>query len=147
MQQQSLRRALGIMAALALAATACGGNGGSGDAGGTSHSVDATVKDFAITLDPSSVTAGDVEFSITNDGPSVHEFVVLGTDLAAGELPVEGSEVNEDDASLSSEGEAEDIEPGTTASLTLNLAAGSYVVICNISGHYTSGMRAAFTVS
>jgi uncharacterized cupredoxin-like copper-binding protein len=31
--------------------------------------------------------------------------------------------------------------------LTLNLKKGRYVLICNIPGHYKSGMHADFTVS
>jgi uncharacterized cupredoxin-like copper-binding protein len=42
--------------------------------------------------------------------------------------------------------EAEDIAPGTTATLTTDLKAGSYVIICNLPTHYESGMHAAFTV-
>ena len=42
---------------------------------------------FAIALDQSTVTAGAVEFSITDNGPSEHEFVVFKTDLAPEGLP------------------------------------------------------------
>jgi uncharacterized cupredoxin-like copper-binding protein len=30
--------------------------------------------------------------------------------------------------------------------LTVDLAAGSYVLLCNLPGHYESGMRTAFDV-
>ena len=47
-----------------------------------------------------------------------------------------------------------DIEVGDTASLTVDLEAGSYVAVCNIveeedgetESHYQEGMRASFTV-
>jgi uncharacterized cupredoxin-like copper-binding protein len=32
------------------------------------------------------------------------------------------------------------------ATLTADLAAGKYVVICNVAGHYQLGMRIALTV-
>lgn len=42
--------------------------------------------------------------------------------------------------------EQEDIAPSTTGVLETNLDAGSYVIICNLPGHYDQGMHAAFTV-
>ena len=35
---------------------------------------------------------------------------------------------------------------GKVSVVTADLAAGKYVVICNIAGHYQLGMRAALTV-
>ena len=44
-----------------------------------------TVQEWAVLPDPNSVSAGDVTFSITNDGPEdLHEFVVIATDLDPG---------------------------------------------------------------
>ena len=57
-------------------------------------------------------------FSINNEGPSAHEFVVIETDDAPGDLTVEDGEVTED--GLNVIGEAEDIAPSTTADLTLH---------------------------
>ena len=36
--------------------------------------------------------------------------------------------------------------PNKVATITANLEAGSYVILCNVSGHYQLGMRAAFKV-
>jgi uncharacterized cupredoxin-like copper-binding protein len=43
--------------------------------------------------------------------------------------------------------EIEDIEKGATPKLTIDLDAGSYVLICNVAGHYRQGMRTSFTVT
>jgi hypothetical protein len=49
--------------------------------------------------------------------------------------------------------EVEDIPVGDTPTLTVDLTAGSYVLICNIfdesenEAHYQEGMRTGFTVS
>ena len=43
--------------------------------------------------------------------------------------------------------EVEDIAVGATASLPVDLAAGHYILICNIPAHYTSGMHAEFTTN
>lgn len=50
------------------------------------------------------------------------------------------------------QGEIEDIAVGDTQSVTLDLVAGNYVLICNIydadeqEAHYQEGMRVAFTI-
>lgn len=112
---------------------------------GEGTAVAATVQDFEITVDPTTASAGEVNFTIANDGPSTHEFVVVKTDVAPDALPTADGEVTEDGLDVA--GEAEDIAPSTTATLSLDLDAGSYVIMCNITGHYQQGMNTGFTVS
>ena len=135
-----------IIAGLAIAASSCGG-----DEGGT---VEITLQEFAVTSDPGSVSAGSVKFEATNEGPDdVHEFVVIATDLGITELPtVEDGSVDEEGEGVEVIGEIEDIPVGETQSVTLDLEAGNYVLICNIydpdedEAHYQEGMRTSFTV-
>jgi uncharacterized cupredoxin-like copper-binding protein len=137
------RRYVVALAALTLAAVSCGGGGGVG----------ATLEDFSITLDSDSASAGEVTFSIQNNGPSVHEFVVIKTDLAPDALPTTEEDgvtiVDEEGQGIEPVDEVEDIPVGESPELTVNLDAGSYVIICNISengGHYLNGMHTGFTV-
>ena len=124
---------------------ACGGGG---------ETVDVTLQEFAVGVDPASVSAGEVTFSVTNDGPDdVHEFVVIQTDLGPTELPTdENGAVEETGEGMEVIDEIEDMEVGSSEDLTVDLDAGNYVLICNIwdedeqESHYQEGMRAAFTV-
>ncbi len=68
----------------------------------------------------------------------------MKSDAAPDQLPVENGLVSEDGVDLI--GEAEDIAPSTTTDLTLNLQPGSYIIMCNIAGHYEQGMHTGFTV-
>jgi uncharacterized cupredoxin-like copper-binding protein len=122
---------------LTLTAASCGGGG---------NAVGATLEDFSITLDTDSVTAGSVSFDITNNGPSVHEFVVFATDLPEDQLPTtdEGT-VDEEGQGLELVDEVEDIAVDANPTLDVNLDAGPYVVICNVPGHYQQGMHASLT--
>lgn len=127
---------IGLAALLALSGVACSSGGAA---------IGVTEKDFEINLDETSADAGEVTFDITNDGPSEHEFVVFKTDLAEDALPLA------DDGSVSEEGEGlevvdevEDIAPDSSPSLTVDLDAGSYVIICNLPGHYKQGMHTSF---
>ncbi|MCU1379442.1 MAG: hypothetical protein JWN29_2425 [Acidimicrobiales bacterium] len=136
-----MRRIWGILGVLALGLVGCGD--GDGSSGGT---VGATLSDFKISLDTSSVPAGDVTFEVANKGPSVHEFVVFKTDLAPEALPRDDSgEVAESDEFAPID-EIEDIQNGAQPKLDVNLEAGTYVIICNVPAHYGRGMHAALQV-
>jgi uncharacterized cupredoxin-like copper-binding protein len=147
------------MLALAIAATACGGDDDgedAGDGGGSAAvgTVQVTLQEFAIAANPTSVGAGEVTFEAENVGPDdPHEVVVIKTDLAPDALPTkEDGSVDEEGEGVEALGEIEEFAPGETQSMTLDLEAGSYVLICNIydademEAHYQEGMRLAFTV-
>ena len=133
-----------IAAAATLGLVGCGDDDDDGGAAGT---IDATLKDFEIQLSDSSAPAGEVTFEVKNEGPSVHEFVVFETDLKPDKLPTDDNgDVAEGD-DLEPVDEIEDIEPDATPSLTVDLAAGHYVVACNVPGHYRQGMHTEFTAT
>jgi hypothetical protein len=135
-----------LVGLVALLLPACGG-----DEGGT---VAVTLQEFSIGVDPASISAGEVVFDASNEGPDdVHEFVVFRTDLGPADLPTdETGAVVETGEGVELIGEIEDIPVGETMSVTLDLDAGSYVFICNIydedeqESHYQEGMRTGYTV-
>ena len=145
---------VGAALALALVATACGGDDEESGGGGDGTSVVVTLQEFAIGAVPASAAAGTTTFETTNDGPEdVHELVVVKTDLPPEALPtVADGSVDEEGEGIEPVDEIEDIAVGDTQSLTVDLEAGSYVLICNIydaeeqEAHYQEGMRLAFTV-
>ena len=136
---------------------ASGATGGASAATGGAPSVAVTLQEYAIVPSPTSVPAGGVTFTVTNQGPDeVHEFVVRKTDLAVDALRTksDGSAI-EEGAGITPVDEIEDIAVGSTQTLTVSLDAGSHVLICNIVAkvngekvsHYHQGMRAALTVT
>lgn len=117
-------------------------------AGGT---VSVSLNQWTITPSATTVPAGSVNFDVTNDGTVTHEFVVLQTDTPASEIPIksfegEADRINEDTAGTNV-GETGDMEAGATQTLTLDLAPGHYVFVCNLPGHYGQGMHIDFTVA
>ena len=136
-----IKRVAVVVGLVALFAPACSGGGDDGDVG-------VTLSDFEVQLDPTSAPAGEVTFAVTNDASQTHEFVVFQTDLAPDQLPTNAEgDVDEEGEGVAAVDEVEDIAGGSDAELTVNLDAGSYVLICNLPGHYRQGMHAAFTVS
>jgi uncharacterized cupredoxin-like copper-binding protein len=87
-------------------------------------------------------TAGKITFIVKNSGKARHEFVVIRTNVPAGKLPVKNGRASEN----GHKGEIGNLAPGATKKVTLTLAKGRYVLICNFSGHYQAGQHAAFTV-
>jgi uncharacterized cupredoxin-like copper-binding protein len=145
-----------LVGALTFALAACSSSDESGEPSYAPSSSDTgadamggiatTLKDFAITPATTSASAGEITFDVTNDGPSDHEMVIIKTDLAPDALPTDSKgEVVEDE--VEAVDEVEDVAPGSSVSLSVNLEAGSYVLICNLPGHYAAGMSAAFTVN
>jgi len=115
---------------------------------GTVGAIGATERDFEISLDSSTASAGSATFHVTNDGPATHQFVILKTDDAPDALPLD-NEGNADESAdgIANAGIIEDITPGSSKDLTVDLKPGKYVVICNLPGHYKLGMNAGLTVS
>ena len=84
---------------------------------------------------------GKVKFVVTNVGRIKHEFVVLSTAKPAGNL-LKGKEADES----GNVGEIGGILPGQAKTVTLQLKAGHYALICNFPGHYLTGQFADFYV-
>jgi uncharacterized cupredoxin-like copper-binding protein len=102
--------------------------------------VTADLASYTIKPDKASVAAGPVKFIAKNASPSeVHELAVLRI---------------RDDGSFQNGGEIEDLKPGRSGEIVLDLHRGKYELACLIvSGqegstvdHYKEGMRIAFEV-
>jgi len=125
------------------------------DDGGSATTIDVTLQEWAVVVSDDSAPAGEVTFTITNDGPEdVHEFVVFMTDLDVDALPTDDTgAVDEEAEGIEVIGEVEDVAVGDSAELTVTLEPGSYALVCNIysededEAHYQMGMRTAFTAT
>ncbi len=100
--------------------------------------------EFAVNPAQDTVDAGALTFNVSNDGTTDHTFRVIKTDLAPDALPTAASQV--DEAQVDVVASTPDFAAGETQEVSVDLEAGSYVLICNLPGHYDLGMRAAFTV-
>jgi uncharacterized cupredoxin-like copper-binding protein len=103
--------------------------------------------EYAVTPAQASAPAGSVTFQVENAGGQIHNFRVITSDLDAGSLPIIADEFVVDEDAVDVVGSLAEFEPGVTMELALDLEAGPYVLICNVPGHYESGMHAAFEVT
>ncbi|MCX6534336.1 MAG: sulfocyanin-like copper-binding protein [Actinobacteria bacterium] len=105
------------------------------------------VKEWKVKVDQQKATAGEVVFTVTNEGTIGHEFLVVKTDVADGEIELDGDHFSEENASLLVIDEIGEFAKKTTESLTVTLEPGDYQLVCNLPGHYENGMHTSFTVT
>ena len=115
-----------------------------GETPAAATTVDVELIEFAVNPAQNTVDAGTLTFSVSNDGTEDHSFRVIETDLAPDALPTAASRV--DEARVIIVANIQQFAAGETQEVSVDLAAGSYVLICNVPGHYDLGMRVAFTV-
>lgn len=110
------------------------------------NEVHVTLHSFEIVADKLTVPAGNVTFKATNTDVVNHEMLVIPVADANIELPYNAltSRLSED--GLTSMGEVPEIEGNTNGEVTLDLAPGTYILLCNLVGHYQSGMHTVLTV-
>lgn len=116
------------------------------------QTVTVTLKDkgmesMTIETSPAEIKAGEVTFNVTNTSETlVHEFVVAKSDTPVDALPYDEAEKEVSEDAMEVQSEIEDIDPGKTGKLTLNLAPGSYLLLCNKTGHFRAGMAKTINV-
>lgn len=133
------RNALTLTALLTLAS--CAAPAASGD-----DTVRVKLADDRIVLNPVSVPGGRIVFDTVNTATAlVHEIEVFAGATNGALLPVANSVA--DTTGLTLIDEIEDIIPGASANLTIDLIPGTYLVVCNLPTHYELGMWAYLTVT
>jgi uncharacterized cupredoxin-like copper-binding protein len=100
--------------------------------------VHVTERDFKITA-PKVLNAGDHVLSVDNKGPDDHELIVAREGKTHLRFRADRLTIDEDAVEHSIAGALEPQEPGTHQ-LRVHLRPGHYVIFCNMSGHYLSGM-------
>jgi uncharacterized cupredoxin-like copper-binding protein len=97
------------------------------DSSTPSGSADISISETEFQLDPSDPTAqaGEVTIEAVNDGGTVHN------------LEIEGNGVEE---------VTDDLDPGSSGEVTVDLEAGTYEIYCAIGDHREQGMEGELTV-
>ena len=153
--------ALLVLLSLLLFAAACGDDDDDADPTATESAVteptdaepaasettiDVSLTEFTIEPSEDSAPAGTITFNVTSDGAIFHNLKVVATDLAADALPVDDATFSVDEAQVDVVASSDDLNSGDQETLSVELAAGTYVLICNVPTHYDAGMTVAFTI-
>ena len=108
--------------------------------------IDVTERDFSINLATRHVSAGTVDFRVTNRGPDAHELIVVRAPERDLPLRTDGITVSEERLTKATVGTLEPGDPGSVRDLRVELRRGRYVLLCNMSGHFMGGMHAVVVV-
>lgn len=119
-----------VASTLVITLVGCGTSGGpAGPAASVpAGAIAVTAKEYAFTPSALTAKAGSVTFFVTNAGAETHEFEIF---KAGDANPLD---------------EVENIVPGISRDLTVDLPAGDYTFICALNGHDTLGMKGTITV-
>jgi uncharacterized cupredoxin-like copper-binding protein len=101
---------------------------------GQAAAADVNVKmgEMYIEADKTEVDAGETTFAVTNEGQTMHG-------MAFALVPVKESGGVVDESALLNQGE--ELQPGDSETITADLKAGSYELICFVPGHYAAGQK------
>ena len=128
---------------LSFAAAGCGGS--SKKPGPTASVVPVTEGDFHISA-PKVLNTGDYTFRVDNQGPTVHEFLIVPSETGSLPLRPDGLTVDEEAVERSEPGSLEPGAPRAVRDLTVQLKPGRYILFCNMEGHYMAGMHTELVV-
>jgi uncharacterized cupredoxin-like copper-binding protein len=100
-----------------------------------------------ITSDRTSVPAGEVTFKVVKTSRDiVHEMIVAPAEPPR-PLPFDKAALAVREETATHLGEVSELDPGATGSLQLTLKPGSYILYCNVPGHYMLGMWTEISVT
>lgn len=103
---------------------------------------------MSIRVDKPTVKAGTVTFEVTNWSRSVlHEMLVVSVDNPTAPLPYDYPQARVPEDQVKVLGEAADLQPNVSKTFEVTLTPGSYLLICNLPGHYAAGMAAPLSVT
>jgi len=112
-----------------------------------SKMADMTKVTMGITADPAEIPAGTITFEATNDSKTmIHEMVLAPVKAMDTALPYNADENKVDEDAAGHIGEVAELDPAASGALTVTLDPGTYILYCNIPGHYVLGMWTLITV-
>jgi hypothetical protein len=146
-----LRRtlAVGFAGAMLLGSAACSDS--------NKPDVKVGLKEYTVSLDPSTPKNGKLEIEAKNEGSVTHEMVIVRAE-SADALPTDADGAVDEDQIPEADkaGEIAEFDAGKTVTKTFDLSAGNYVVFCNITetksdnsvlSHFVEGMHSNLAVS
>lgn len=105
------------------------------------------LSEWGVGVSSSQVSAGEIAFHIVNNGLLLHEVVVLDTPESADALATRNGTVDFSAIPGDPVAELGEVGPSDTLDASLLLEPGTYVLFCNIPGHYSAGMYATLEVT
>jgi len=102
---------------------------------------------MGIDINQKSVPAGKVTFDVNNASKeTIHEMIVTSVANTDAVLPYNANENRVEEDQAGDLGEVSELEPGKSGTLSVDMKPGTYVLYCNVPGHFMAGMWTTITV-
>ena len=113
---------------------------------GMGMSGDMAKSTMSLKAQPASVPAGVVTFQVLNASKgTVHEMILAAVADTSKQMPYVANESRVDEDKAGDLGEVSELDPGKSGELKVTLKPGTYLLYCNVPGHYMSGMWTTIT--
>lgn len=102
---------------------------------------DMKIAKMGVNVNPMAVSRGTVKFNVTNLASAlVHEVILAEVNDENELLAFDVTKNMVDEETIQTLGQVAEIAPSKSASFTLELKPGKYILYCNYAGHYMAGM-------
>lgn len=102
---------------------------------------------MGISATPETVKPGMVTFEVLNSSKDqIHEMIVAKLANPNKPLPYLADEDRVDEDKEGDLGEVSELDPGQSGALRIEMKPGTYILYCNVPGHYVTGMWTLFSV-
>ena len=103
---------------------------------------------MAIRIDHDTAKAGSVKFDVTNwSRMMVHEMLIVAVDDPSTPLPYDYNAAKVPETAVKVLGDTSELQPNMSREVEVTLAPGTYLLICNVAGHYAAGMATPLHVT
>ncbi|HJN92352.1 MAG TPA: hypothetical protein QGF05_06465 [Dehalococcoidia bacterium] len=109
--------------------------------------VEITLTEWSVAASAFSASGDTIIFNVTNRGRLPHELAIVASFADPGQLPLDASASVVDESRVAVVRRLPAFAAGGPRSLSVDLAPGRYLLICNVPGHYVAGMTSAFRVN
>jgi uncharacterized cupredoxin-like copper-binding protein len=108
----------------------------------------AALSEFKVDLSATTLPTGQLSITIDNAGTVPHELLVFRSELSAAAYPLTAAgDIDEEGPSITKMSDGDNLDPGASQTRTVDLTQpGKYLFVCNLPGHFASGMFTEVTV-
>jgi uncharacterized cupredoxin-like copper-binding protein len=103
---------------------------------------------MGITADIREIPAGEITFQVVNESQEFYHSMTISpvTDLTK-ELPYLVDTMMVDEEAAGTTARMKELKPHASGALTVDMTPGTYILYCNVAGHYVMGMWTTVTVT
>jgi uncharacterized cupredoxin-like copper-binding protein len=103
---------------------------------------------MGITVDLVEIPAGEVTFTVVNESQDFyHSVTISAVEDPSRELPYLIDKMMVDEEAAGTTARVKELKPRAFGKVTVDMQPGTYILYCNIAGHYVMGMWTIVTVT